>query len=82
MPEHPARAVACPMCGAKPGGPCMRPSGHAVFGGGVHAPRERVFAAARNGRGKEPQQVPMRGIGEGPGEIPARDGHGQLGLPL
>jgi hypothetical protein len=36
---HPARAVACTHCGAGIGSPCMRPSGHAVFGGGSHADR-------------------------------------------
>jgi hypothetical protein len=38
------RSVACPICRAKVGSPCMRPSGHAVFGGGFHAAR-RIKAA-------------------------------------
>ena len=29
----------CPQCRAKPGAPCIRPSGHPVFGNGVHAGR-------------------------------------------
>jgi hypothetical protein len=33
------RAHPCPQCKAKPGSPCMRPSGHPVFGNGVHAGR-------------------------------------------
>lgn len=32
---------ACPNCGAGPGSPCKRPSGHAVFGGGFHAARKK-----------------------------------------
>lgn len=48
MKPHPARAVACPTCGAKPGSPCKRPSGHAVFAGGVHAGRA-VAAAISQG---------------------------------
>lgn len=36
----------CPTCRAMPGSPCKRPSGHAVFGGGFHAPRERTFKEA------------------------------------
>src|SRR3990167_1025360 len=31
----------CPNCGAGPGSPCKRPSGHAVFGGGFHKAREK-----------------------------------------
>lgn len=33
------RRERCPQCRAKPGAPCMRPSGHPVFGNGVHAGR-------------------------------------------
>lgn len=36
------RSVACPTCYAKVGSPCMRPSGHRVFGGGFHAPRVKA----------------------------------------
>lgn len=43
--DHPARRVACPTCKAPAGAPCKRPSGHAVFGGDVHA--ERREAALR-----------------------------------
>lgn len=39
------RDVACPLCGAKIGSPCMRPSGYTVFGGGFHA--GRIQAAER-----------------------------------
>ncbi len=49
LPEHPARAVACPSCGAPAHRPCKRPSGHAIFGGGVHA--ARVELADREGHG-------------------------------
>ena len=38
--EDPARQVECPTCQAKPGSPCMRPSGHRVFGGQVHPARD------------------------------------------
>lgn len=42
------RAVTCPTCGAKPGSPCMRPSGHRVFGGASHAPRYAAFEMAKD----------------------------------
>lgn len=32
----------CPTCGAAPGSPCVQPSEHRVFGGGVHATRTSV----------------------------------------
>lgn len=41
--------VSCPTCQAAPGSPCKRPSGHRVFGGAYHAPRERAFEAAVRG---------------------------------
>jgi hypothetical protein len=40
------RGAACPTCGAAIGRPCKRPSGHAVFGGDVHAPRRRLAEEA------------------------------------
>lgn len=45
-PTDPAdpRSYPCPSCGAKPGSPCKRPSGHTVFGGGYHAPRQHSAA--------------------------------------
>lgn len=38
------RTVWCPTCRAAVGSPCMRPSRHAVFGGGFHAPRLKELA--------------------------------------
>lgn len=39
------RSAPCSHCGAAPGSPCMRPSGHAVFAGGFHAGREKAVAS-------------------------------------
>lgn len=33
------RQVACEQCGQPAGSPCLRPSGHTVFGHGYHAIR-------------------------------------------
>jgi hypothetical protein len=45
------KQATCPQCGAKPGSPCKRPSGHPVFGGDFHA-----------GRGKKPaSKKPKKG---------------------
>ena len=38
----------CPTCGAQPGHPCKRPSGHTVFGGGFHSPREKLAEGKEN----------------------------------
>ncbi len=40
--KHPATAVVCPECKAKVGSPCVRPSGHNLYGGDVHIPREAL----------------------------------------
>ena len=37
------REATCPTCGAKPGSPCKRPSGHTVFGGDVHSARRALI---------------------------------------
>ena len=37
------KSLPCPTCRAKPGGPCRRPSGHNVFGGGFHAARIKAY---------------------------------------
>lgn len=50
------RSVPCPRCGARTGSPCKRPSGHAVFAGGIHAPRLRD--AQRAAQGLEPYKAP------------------------
>lgn len=42
---HPARRFRCLHCGATPGAPCKRPSGHTVFGGDVHAERRNQLEA-------------------------------------
>lgn len=52
------RAFGCPACGAEPGSPCVRPSGHAVFGGGFHAARR--YAADRAGRPARRRTVTTR----------------------
>lgn len=52
LEEVEPRSVPCPRCGAGAGSPCKRPSGHTVFAGGVHAPRQRD--AERAARGLEP----------------------------
>lgn len=46
--RQPARAVACPSCAAPVGGPCKRPSGYTIPGGGVHVER-RDLARSRQG---------------------------------
>lgn len=43
--EASALRVPCPSCDAKVGKQCNRPSGHRVFGGGVHAGRQKAAAA-------------------------------------
>lgn len=45
-PDSP-KDLPCDTCKATAGSPCKRPSGHAVFGGGFHAPRRKAFEAAR-----------------------------------
>lgn len=40
-PRDPALEVECPQCHAPIGSPCMRPSGHRVFGGRVHSARDQ-----------------------------------------
>lgn len=37
--SHPATAVQCPTCAARPGSPCRRPSDHELPFGQVHAGR-------------------------------------------
>lgn len=41
-PRDPALEVPCPVCRAPVGQRCRRPSGHGVFGGGLHAARDEV----------------------------------------
>lgn len=46
-PRDPCLEVPCPMCGAKIGGPCRRPSGHRVWSAfPFHPERERAAMAA------------------------------------
>lgn len=51
LPELEPRSVPCPRCSAGIGSPCMRPSGHAAFGGAFHAPRVRDAERAACGLG-------------------------------
>lgn len=44
-PDSP-KDLPCDTCKAPAGSPCRRPSGHAVFGGGFHAPRRKAYAQA------------------------------------
>ncbi len=55
-PRDPALEVACPECYAKPGRICRRPSGHRLFGGGVHGKRD-ALAVALGVLGKCPGNV-------------------------
>lgn len=45
-PRDPALEVPCPDCTAPVGSPCRRPSGHRVFGHGVHGARDLAADAA------------------------------------
>lgn len=36
--------IRCLHCGAKPGSPCKRPSGHNVFGGDFHEGRKEMWS--------------------------------------
>ncbi len=44
--RDPALEVRCPDCGAQPGRKCRRPSEHGIFGGGLHAARDRAAMKA------------------------------------
>ena len=52
--RDPALMVSCPVCNAQPGKLCVRPSGHAVFGKGVHDARDRKSMAETPGYGRCP----------------------------
>jgi hypothetical protein len=41
-PRDPRLEVACPACLAAVGRPCLRPSGHATWGGIPHVAREQL----------------------------------------
>ncbi len=64
----PALAVACPDCNQPSGSPCKRPSGHAIFAGGVHGARD--LAADKNGAYGV---CPMGGCGDYARSLKARD---------
>jgi hypothetical protein len=48
-PRDPALEVACPTCRAVVGVQCVRPSGHTLWGKGVHATRDNLALATVDG---------------------------------
>ena len=45
-PRDPALEVSCPVCRAPVGQRCRRPSGHGVFGRGLHVARDEAAMRA------------------------------------
>jgi len=52
--QDPALMVTCPTCRAEPGRQCVRPSGHVLFGKGVHNARDIKAMEIIPGYGKCP----------------------------
>lgn len=67
------RSVPCSHCGAAPGSPCMRPSGHAVFAGGFHSGREKAVASTAS-------STAATKAGDGTSPLAARGETGQYSL--
>ena len=45
-PREPALEVPCPQCSAAIGQTCKRPSGHTIFGAGIHNKRDQAALSA------------------------------------